>query len=89
MGDFDIYVKEYKNAKWKAFMKDVKPSGVKIKGIPQDIVDAVVHNLGHSGEEWLQKPLTGSSWSICGRLWTDGRPSYESGSMFQRGREKR
>ncbi len=58
MGGFDIYVKEYKNAKWKAFMKDVKPSGVKVKGIPQGIVDAVVHNLGHSGAEWLQKPLT-------------------------------
>ena len=58
MVNFDIYVKEYKDANWKAFMKDVKPSGVKIKGIPQDIVDAVIHVLGLGGAEWLQRPLT-------------------------------
>lgn len=39
-------------------MKNVKPSGVKVKGVPQDIVDAVVHVLGRNGVEWLQKPLT-------------------------------
>lgn len=58
MDSFDIYVKEYKDAKWKSFMKGVKPSGVKVKGIPQDIVDAVVHVLGRGGEEWLKRPLT-------------------------------
>ena len=58
MDNFDFYVKAYKDANWKAFMKDVKPSGVKIKGIPQDIVDAVIHVLGRGGEEWLQRPLT-------------------------------
>ena len=58
MDSFDIYIKEYKDAKWKSFMKGVKPSGVKVKGIPQDIVDAVVHVLGRGGEEWLQRPLT-------------------------------
>ena len=36
----------------------MKPSGVKVKGIPQDIVDAVVHVLGRNGVEWLQRPLT-------------------------------
>lgn len=39
-------------------MKNVKPSGLKVKGIPQDIVDAVVHVLGRNGVEWLQRPLT-------------------------------
>ena len=39
-------------------MKNVKPSGVKVKGVPQDIVDAVVHVLGCGGVEWLQRPLT-------------------------------
>ena len=39
-------------------MVHVKPSGVKVKGIPQDIVDAVVHVLGRNGVEWLQRPLT-------------------------------
>ena len=58
MDSFDIYVKEYKDAKWKSFMKDVKPSGVKVKGIPQVIVDAVIHVLGRGGEEWLRRPLT-------------------------------
>ena len=58
MDNFDFYVKEYKDANWKAFMKGVKPSGVKVKGIPQDIVDAVVHVLGRGGEEWLKRPLT-------------------------------
>lgn len=58
MDNFDFYVKEYKDAKWKSFMKDVKPSGVKVKGIPQDIVDAVIHALGRGGEEWLRRPLT-------------------------------
>lgn len=58
MDSFDIYIKEYKDAKWKSFMKGVKPSGVKVKGIPQDIVDAVVHVLGRGGAEWLQRPLT-------------------------------
>ena len=58
MDNFDFYVKEYKDANWKAFMKGVKPSGVKVKGIPQDIVDAVVHVLGRNGMEWLQRPLT-------------------------------
>ena len=58
MDSFDIYVKAYKDANWKAFMKDVKPSGVKVKGIPQDVVDAVVHVLGHGGAEWLKRPLT-------------------------------
>ena len=31
---------------------------MKVKGIPQDIVDAVIHVLGRGGEEWLQRPLT-------------------------------
>ena len=58
MDGFDFYVKEYRNEKWNTFMKNVKPSGVKVKGIPQDIVDAVVHVLGRGGVEWLQRPLT-------------------------------
>lgn len=37
MGNIDIYIKEYKEQSRKAFMKDVKPSGVKVKGIPQDM----------------------------------------------------
>ena len=58
MDNFDFLVKEYKNNNWNAFMKNVKPSGVKVKGVPQDIVDAVVHVLGRGGVEWLQRPLT-------------------------------
>lgn len=58
MDNFDFFVKEYKNNNWNAYMKNVKPSGVKVKGIPQDIVDAVVHVLGRNGVEWLQRPLT-------------------------------
>lgn len=58
MDNFAFFVKEYKNNNWNAFMKNVKPSGVKVKGIPQDIVDAVVHVLGRNGVEWLQRPLT-------------------------------
>jgi hypothetical protein len=58
MDNFDFFVKEYKNNNWNAYMKNVKPSGVKVKGVPQDIVDAVVHVLGRNGVEWLQKPLT-------------------------------
>ena len=58
MDNFDFYVKQYKNNNWNAFMKNVKPSGVKVKGVPQDIVDAVVHVLGSGGVEWLQRPLT-------------------------------
>ena len=58
MGIFAFFVKEYKNNNWNAFMKNVKPSGVKVKGVPQDIVDAVVHVLGRNGMEWLQRPLT-------------------------------
>ena len=58
MDNFDFYVKQYKNNNWNAFMKNVKPSSVKVKGVPQDIVDAVVHVLGRGGVEWLQRPLT-------------------------------
>ena len=58
MDNFDFFVKEYKNNNWNTYMKNVKPSGVKVKGIPQDIVDAVVHVLGRGGVEWLQRPLT-------------------------------
>lgn len=58
MDSFDFYVKAYKDANWRAFMKNVKPSGVKVKGIPQDIVDAAIHVLGRGGEEWLKRPLT-------------------------------
>lgn len=58
MDNFDFYVKQYKNNNWNAYMKNVKPSGVKVKGVPQDIVDAVVHVLGRNGMEWLQRPLT-------------------------------
>ncbi len=58
MDNFDFFVKEYKNNNWNAYMKNVKPSGVKVKGVPQDIVDAVVHVLGRNGVEWLQRPLT-------------------------------
>ena len=58
MDNFDFFVKEYKNNNWNAYMKNVKPSGVKVKGIPQDIVDAVLHVLGRNGIEWLQRPLT-------------------------------
>ena len=39
-------------------MQNVKPYGVKFKGILQDIGDAVVHVLGRGGVEWLQRPLT-------------------------------
>lgn len=39
-------------------MQNVKPSGVKFKGILQDIGDAVVHVLGRGSVEWLQRPLT-------------------------------
>lgn len=39
-------------------MQNVKPSGVKFKGILQDKGDAVVHVLGRGGVEWLQRPLT-------------------------------
>ena len=58
MDNFAFFVKEYKNNNWNAFMKNVKPSGVKVKGVPQDIVDAVVHVLGRNGMKWLQRPLT-------------------------------
>ena len=58
MDSFDFYIKAYKDANWRDKKKNVKPSGVKVKGIPQDIVDAVVHVLGRGGEEWLQRPLT-------------------------------
>ena len=58
MDSFEFYVKEYRNDKWYFYMKNVKPSGVKVKGVPQDIVDAVVHVLGRGGVAWLQKPLT-------------------------------
>lgn len=58
MDNFDFFVKQYKNNNWNAYMKNVKPSGVKVKGVPQDIVDAVVHVLGRGGVEWLQRPLT-------------------------------
>ncbi|MBQ6302971.1 MAG: hypothetical protein IJK83_02995 [Clostridiales bacterium] len=58
MDSFEFYVKEYRNDKWNFYMKNVKPSGVKVKGVPQDIVDAVVHVLGRGGVAWLQKPLT-------------------------------
>ena len=58
MDNFDFLVKQYKNNNWNAYMKNVKPSGVKVKGVPQDIVDAVVHVLGRNGVEWLQRPLT-------------------------------
>ena len=58
MDNFDFFVKEYKSNNWNAYMKNVKPSGVKVKGVPQDIVDAVVHVLGRGGVEWLQRPLT-------------------------------
>ena len=51
MDNFAFFVKEYKNNNWNAFMKNVKPSGVKVKGVPQDIVDAVVHVLGRNGME--------------------------------------
>ena len=61
MDNFDFYVKQYKNNNWNAFMKNVKPSGVKVKGVPQDIVDAVVHVLpltnqfdGKTAKEVLQ-----------------------------------
>ena len=57
MDSFEFYVKEYRNDKWYFYMKNVKPSGVKVKGVPQDIVDAVVHVLGRGGVAWLQKPL--------------------------------
>ncbi len=58
MDSYEFYVKEYRNDKWNFYMKNVKPSGVKVKGVPQDIVDAVVHVLGRGGVAWLQKPLT-------------------------------
>ena len=58
MDSFEFYVKEYRNDKWYFYMKNVKPSGVKVKGVPQDIVDAVVHVLGRGGVAWLQNPLT-------------------------------
>ena len=58
MDSLDFYVKAYRNDNWNAFMKNVKPSGVKVKGVPQDIVDAVVHVLGRGGVEWLNRPLT-------------------------------
>ena len=57
MDMFDLLVKSYKDENWREYIKNVKPSSLKVKGVQQDIVDAAVYSLGHSGaNEWLRKP---------------------------------
>ena len=58
MNEIDFYYKEYSDKKWESFKRYVKKSNIKIKGVPQDIVDATYHALGEGTKEWLQRPLS-------------------------------
>ena len=64
MDSFEFYVKEYRNDKWYFYMKNVKPSGVKVKGVPQDIVDAVLTAACYLGLEDVYNYIVGSKAKI-------------------------
>ena len=57
MDETDFFYKEYNEKKWERFLSYVKKSNIKIKGVPQDVVDAVYHALGPNTKEWLGRPL--------------------------------
>ena len=46
MDKIDIYAKEFNKSKWNSFVADCKSSKVRVKGIPQEIADAVSRALG-------------------------------------------
>lgn len=59
MDKIDIYAKEFNKSKWNSFVADCKSSKVRVKGIPQEIADAVSRALGEKNAvEWLRKPLS-------------------------------
>ena len=58
MDKLDIYIKSFNKNNWKSFAADCKPSKVRVKGVPQDIVDAVSRAVGeNNAAEWLRRPV--------------------------------
>ncbi|MBR6384432.1 MAG: DUF2384 domain-containing protein [Lachnospiraceae bacterium] len=54
----DFYCKEYSDKKWNNYMSYIKSSHIKIKGIPQDVADALYHTLGNGMKEWINRPIS-------------------------------
>ena len=48
MDAIDIYIKEFNKSKWNGFVAGCKMSKVRVKGVPQEIVDAVSRALGEN-----------------------------------------
>lgn len=58
MDSIDIYIKEFNKSKWNGFAAGCKASKVRVKGVPQEIVDAVSRALGeNNAAEWLRNPV--------------------------------
>ena len=48
MDTIDIYIKEFNKSKWNEFVAGCITSKVRVKGVPQEIVDAVSRALGEN-----------------------------------------
>lgn len=58
MDTIDIYIKEFNKSKWNGFVAGCITSKVRVKGVPQEIVDAVSRALGENkAAEWLRSPV--------------------------------
>ena len=58
MDAIDSYIKEFNKSKWNGFVAGCKMSKVRVKGVPQEIVDAVSRALGENkAAEWLRSPV--------------------------------
>ena len=58
MDTIDIYIKEFNKSKRNGFVAGCKTSKVRVKGVPQEIVDAVSRALGENkAAEWFRKPV--------------------------------
>ena len=59
MDPIDSLAMQFNEEDWNEFVKTVKPSKLKVEGIPQDIVNVLVFKIGFEDEakEWLQTPF--------------------------------
>lgn len=55
---YDILLDAYKEKHWEEYASCFKDEGIRVEGIPQDIVNAVTTVLGEkAGITWLDTPL--------------------------------
>ncbi|HCJ14575.1 MAG TPA: hypothetical protein DHV77_05025 [Erysipelotrichaceae bacterium] len=57
MDMIDFFYKEYNDDDWIDFANCFDKADIIIKGVPQDVINAIFALLGDNGADWLKTPL--------------------------------